>query len=522
MTAVEIDSHVPQIRPHNRRRGLQIYFLISRRPLLTLDPEDISLYESIDGHATVADLERKYPAARDRLVRWREAEIIELIPPNAPPTGPHLVVIEPHMDDAALSVGGRLLKRRGQGRITILSVIRRSNFTSYLKLKRDFIDVEEVTKLRQQESALAARLLGADHHGLDWTDGPLRFWPAERWCSETIETFDAEPRTFAYLFPDRSEVSRLARDLTKALNLLAPDELWIPMGLGDHVDHRTTRSACLKMLCDASSRFAGMPVSMYEDLPYAAAEGHAAQISKAFAASGTRLVRGSEDVTDVFEEKLRAVSAFASQFKRSYIEPELHGLASRAGGAGRLAEVLHRIQGAPSLPPESLLSRNAPGLALLKSATRRVSAQGTDCRRLTVMALPSGHLGRWESDSEILAGMFPRAHLRIFAAERIRWQAEAGGASGLKLEIVRGGWKGWAGAIAREAFHFRTPTVVLWWGAYHSRFRRAAIRCLLPFRRVMFAASLRDFCGVLTECAGEMPSETEAHDRPTVSISPLT
>jgi len=32
-----------------------------------------------------------------------------MIPPTERGSAPHLVVIEPHMDDAALSVGGRLL-----------------------------------------------------------------------------------------------------------------------------------------------------------------------------------------------------------------------------------------------------------------------------------------------------------------------------------------------------------------------------------------------------------------------------
>jgi hypothetical protein len=79
------------------------------------------------------------------------------------------------MDDAVLSAGGRLFHRRGQCRITLLSVVKWSNFTSYLRLKQNFLNVREITDLRQQESELAASLLGADHYCLDWTDAPLRF-----------------------------------------------------------------------------------------------------------------------------------------------------------------------------------------------------------------------------------------------------------------------------------------------------------------------------------------------------------
>jgi hypothetical protein len=80
------------------------------------------------------------------------------------------------MDDAVLSAGGRLLHRRGRCRITILSALKWSNHTSYLHLKRNFLNVREVTELSLQESALVARLLGAEHRCLDreaQTDGDV-------------------------------------------------------------------------------------------------------------------------------------------------------------------------------------------------------------------------------------------------------------------------------------------------------------------------------------------------------------
>jgi hypothetical protein len=99
-------------------------------------------------------------------------------------------------------------------------------------------------------------------------------------------------------------------------------------------------------------------------LPYAAdAVGQATQIRAALASSGTRLVRCTEDITDVFEEKLRAASVYASQFKLSYIEPRLRGLAEREGGAaGKFGEAYHRIEGEPGLPREgfSLGTGEAP------------------------------------------------------------------------------------------------------------------------------------------------------------------
>ena len=70
-----------------------------------------------------------------------------------------------------------------------------------------------------------------------------------------------------------------------------------------------------------------------------------------------------------------------------------------------------------------------------------------------------------------------------------------------------------AARVFRGFFRFGCPTLVLWRGAYgvglQRRFRRVTailvrsahglIRCLLPFRDVLFAKSLSDLCGVWAE-----------------------
>ena len=506
----DVDVHVPQVRPHIRRRDLNLYFMISTRPLLELSREDVPLFDSIDGRRTLAELEKTCPGASDRLLRWHEAAIVELIPPIASPSAPHLVVIEPHMDDAALSTGGSLLHRRGRCRITILSVVKWSNFTSYLLLKRNYLDVSEISTLRQQESVLVARMLGAEHRCLNWNDAPLRFYPSERWSPATVEEFNKAPQDFAKGFPNPNEVSLLAEQLTQELTTLRPDELWIPMGLGDHLDHRTTRSACLRALVNARERFLNVPVLMYEDIPYSKEPSHAALIRTTLASCGTRLVRMTEDITDVFEAKLRLSSIYASQFKPSYLEPMLGGFA-RSGGEseGKLAEVFHSLEGERCLPLESGLSRDRASLAVLGAGLRSLLQKRIKCRRLRVMALPTGHLRDWKTDSEFLVSTFPNADLCVYAPANMAWQAQDGGNDKLRVELVYGGWTGWLKVIWHELFRFGTPTVVMWRGAYSAtppmrtlkKLINVFIKLLLPFRQVLFARRLCDFCCVLQEQA---------------------
>jgi LmbE family N-acetylglucosaminyl deacetylase len=448
-----------------------------------------------------------HAGASGTLLKWREAEIIELIPPITPPPRPHLLVIEPHMDDAVLSVGGRLLHRRGRCRTTILSVAKWSNFTSYFQSRRNFLDVREVTELRLQESALAARLLGAEYRCLNGIDSPLRFWPAEHWSLAIVDKFNRNPQAFVNTFPDPKEVSLLAEQLVQELSVHAPDELWIPMGLGNHVDHRTTRSACLLMLAEARNRLSGVPVFMYEELPYAAMLGHAAQIRAALSDCGTRVVRGTEDITDVFEDKLRAVSVFASQFKVSAMAPGIRRVAAREACAeGKLAEAYCRLEGEVRLPLESRLSFEWAGLATLGSHIRELRQDKKERRRLTVIALPSGSLGKWKRESASLAAAFPTADIRVYAPESMAWQTGEGGDEKLRVDYVPARWRAWASVIWREFFHFGTPSVVLWRGAYGAapnatlkKLVNTLIRSLLPFRRALLTRSLWDLCYFLNE-----------------------
>jgi LmbE family N-acetylglucosaminyl deacetylase len=513
MKQVELGEFVPQKWPHYQRRGRSVFFMISRRPALELSVEEIALFESIDGRRSVAELEKIYPGATERLKQWHDAALLELVPPITPPAAPHLVVIEPHIDDAVLSAGGRLLHRRGKSRITILSIVKWSSFTSYLTQNRGAFSVEEVTELRQKEAALAARVLGAESRCLEWIDSPLRLIPSDRWSKTIFDQFGKNPQTFVKLFPNSKEVSLLAEQLSEAMKELRPDALWIPMGLGDHVDHRTTRDACLRMLAESPEAFAGVSVCMYEDIPYGYAKlvGHDQQIRNALAACGTRLISMREDINDVFAEKVRVATLYASQFKSSYIEPVLREVAKReAGVEGNFAEAFHRLEGRVGVPPESDMSREAPGLAALRTRAARWLRHQRYPQRLTFIALPSGHLGRWATDTEFLLSVIPKIDLRVYIAESCAWQVDGAGGN-VRFKIVRRA--GWLGVVFREFFHFGCPTLVLWRGAYgvglQNRFlgltavavssMHGLIRCLLPLREVLFAKSLSDLCGVLAE-----------------------
>lgn len=493
--------------------------MISSRPTAELSPQEVRLFESIDGIKTVAELEEIYAGARTAIGRWNQ--VVQLIPPINAPSHPHLVVIEPHMDDAILSAGGRLLRRRGQARITILTVAKWSNFTSYLLRNRNFTDVGAITDLRLQESELVARLLGAQHRSLDWSDAPLRFWPTEKWSSDTLKHFTSAPQAFVKLFPNPKETALLAEQLTQAFRDLAPDELWIPMGLGDHIDHRMTRSACLRLLTDAQSQFSDVAVSMYEDLPYAANEAHAPQVAEALAACGASIVRKTEDVSDVFEEKMRLVFLYASQFKLSYMEPILRRFGeSESGMSGKWSEAYYSLRQLRTAPEECSLSREHAGLHRLRNDAGLMMQENSKRQRLRIIALPSGQIGNWRTVRASLQKLFPDSRFYIYCADETAWQIQGETDEQFTLNVIRGKrvrWLNWIKVIAGEIC-FRGPVIILWRGAYASeplRFVKKTIntvmRLLFPFRKVIFARILWDVCCMFEE--GPQPGRLKSTPR---------
>jgi hypothetical protein len=146
------------------------------------------------------------------------------------------------------------------------------------------------------------------------------------------------------------------------------------------------------------------------------------------------------------------------------------------------------------------LAPEAQALAVLKAEAAQLVRERSRLRRVTVLALPSGNLGRLQRDTETLTQAFPNAQFSVYASEKVAWQA-ASGSEQSRVRVVRGRL-GCLAAILRQLFDFRTPAVVLCAGAYNRRFKNKLIKALLPFRRVLLARGLCDIRCVLNEQLG--------------------
>lgn len=156
------------------------------------------------------------------------------------------LVLSPHPDDAAFSLGGSLARGAFPGPVVVLTVFGRSNFNGH-----GFEDDQEnITAFRRLEDQRFCDSIGAT---LDWAD-----------CEEAGLRIGS---TLQDVFTRDERIVEQPIGLSDLIvgKFLEYKPLCIaaPMGLGRHVDHICISDAVQKS-------FAGRPeVVFYEELPYA-------------------------------------------------------------------------------------------------------------------------------------------------------------------------------------------------------------------------------------------------------------
>jgi LmbE family N-acetylglucosaminyl deacetylase len=163
---------------------------------------------------------------------------------------PDVVVLSPHLDDAALSIGGLIARIAASGRSVAVWTV----FTKGPPLetippdRRVFGDYDA----RRAEDLRAMEILGADHR---WLDCEERIW-REPPLAKTMEIFRTPPalEDFAYLGVLRATIGQLLDDDVT---------VYAPLGVGHHVDHVEVAVAAL---AECIARRAWDRMRFYEDV----------------------------------------------------------------------------------------------------------------------------------------------------------------------------------------------------------------------------------------------------------------
>lgn len=458
------DDAIPCRRPHFHLRDGKLYFLISSRAHTEMDGPGISLWGKLDGRATIGDLRSLYPDLDDRLRALWAGGVIEIVS-AVPVDRRRILIVEPHMDDAVLSVGGVMWQRRQECEFTVLSVVGTSNFTSYHRLEREYFDVSTVTALRREESALAMRMVGGHHRTLGVLDAPLRYESG----SWTLAWFTKHRRAIAAFInraPDVADVEALALQLKEEMQSPAWQEVWIPMGIGTSTDHESTRNACLLALAsgDVLER---CHVYLYQDVPYAHQfPRHARQIVDALTSAGGRLDEIRDDVDDAMAAKFRMLEVFGSQFKPSYMVPRVTAAAGLAAGApSRRSEIRYRLMRLPANVDTSTLYSGRDSIRAIADRLVAWYPAHRDAKRIRILC-PVG-VGRWRTDLSALLKAFPHATFDVHMAGDAIEETTTLESPRIRVLPVQGTTVAWLRRILKVLLSRPHPLIVVtsWRGA---------------------------------------------------------
>ena len=143
---------------------------------------------------------------------------------------------------------------------------------------------------------------------------------------------------------DPAPVDLLRREIAR----LEPSRVYLPLGIGGHVDHQLARNAGMALLHDARAWVMPGPdytgrIAFYEDFPYAWWEdfGRLEDMpgdALAGLPAGISLTAEFADVGDVLERKVRGILLYESQIERLF-DDEAAAAAAVRGYAARVADI---------------------------------------------------------------------------------------------------------------------------------------------------------------------------------------
>ncbi|MES2672736.1 MAG: PIG-L family deacetylase [Pseudomonadota bacterium] len=149
--------------------------------------------------------------------------------------------ISPHFDDVVFSCAGKIIADVKNGfRVIVVTVFSKSNAQDLA-----------IYQARNAENNKALLILGAEGINLDFFDAPYRHPFYNSFRRLLLERHDLDDAEF---------VSRIGVVLSNLCNTILPVEVYAPLAVGGHIDHRL----CFESLVSHRS----CPVIFYEDRPY--------------------------------------------------------------------------------------------------------------------------------------------------------------------------------------------------------------------------------------------------------------
>jgi len=204
------------------------------------------------------------------------------------------ILVSPHSDDIAYSLGGALQRNYFDRPISLVTVFTKSSFSPRLKLSNP----EEITNKRYLEDLEFTKKIGIQYISCHFPEPPLR----GKVSHEDI---------FGNLDPCSDPIyEEVYLSLMKIIKQFPNASVVSPMSLGNNIDHQIVLNAC-SSICQENN----INVSFYEDIPYASLLTLKQIENKAFEISPD-LKPYKIDITSEFNEKLENLRIYKTQIGR--------------------------------------------------------------------------------------------------------------------------------------------------------------------------------------------------------------
>ena len=177
------------------------------------------------------------------------------------------IYLSPHLDDAVLSCGGQIFQRTQAGERVLIATVTAgspasSSISTYAQSLHDrWVLVVDAVEARRQEDQWAAAVLGGETLLWPNPDCIYRHNPITG-----LPYYTSDEEIFGEV---QSGEESLVMEIAQLVDQLPPhDQLFVPLGVGHHVDHLLTRSAAEKRSAENQGQ-----LWYYEEYPYAQVPG---------------------------------------------------------------------------------------------------------------------------------------------------------------------------------------------------------------------------------------------------------
>jgi LmbE family N-acetylglucosaminyl deacetylase len=484
-------------RPHFQLQGSTLFWVGSTQPHRQLSAVETDFWNLMQRPVTVKEAREACGDDTDALIReFLLREICELAEPTFPSNRRRVLVIEPHSDDAVLSIGGAMWQRRLECAFVIATMASRSNHTRYRDLGRDYYDINQVTEIRRIESDLCARMIGGYHVAVGMTDVALRYRDSN-WTAD----FYRRHRMSVRLATSRNADDRERQQWTEAVRRLLVEhpsaEVWFPLG-GPHTDHMLTTDACFAAFVSNPSLVAGRVLRVYQEIPYA--ERYPRHMNAALEAlrhAGAVLEEAPIPIDTAREQKRRLANIYDSQ-EIEEMRPDTEASELRSDSAAGPAELLWTLKALPQrLDPAGIVS----GAIFSHDQNGTIVAwafRNREIKRLRVLLLMP--TGRWAADLAQLSVAFPHAQFEVYVAPSAEPEVGDLVSDRVYMRKVRSGGLAWFILALQFSIQMKVLPTLFFSGPRRLRQSRFLAR-LWPRSDTLIVASMDPLVSVLRTAA---------------------